>query len=193
MLAILLIVLIVFGILAYLVIYQKDRFDYKGLCLFDIDGTLSTGTDNERVVQHCLDKGYAVGISTAGGIYQLIGLDTWPWMPRNLYNFMASRNFDTFNNVANAVLSGSQNISAYQKSLAQKPEHTFWPGWLKGMTLYETGKRYGITEPKKLIMFDNDPSYLNGLRAHNSEYTLVCAGKPCGDTLNLSHVIQYVI
>lgn len=193
MLATLLLGLVLFGIITYMVTYQKDAYGYKGLCLFDIDGTLSAGVDNERVVQYCLDKGYAVGISTAGGMYHLLNLDSWPWMPGNLYDFMASRDFDTFNNVANGILSGSQNIPAFQSSMAGKPKHAFWPGWLKGMVLQETGKRYGITNPKKLIMFDNDPNYLNGLRAHNPDYTLVCAGQPCGENLSLAHVTEHVI
>jgi len=31
-----------------------ERDNFKGLCLFDIDGTLTDGLDNENVVQECI-------------------------------------------------------------------------------------------------------------------------------------------
>ena len=65
-------------------LFKPDKFKnhrdipiYKGLCLFDIDGTLTTGYDNEKSVDICLKAGYAVGISTAGSMYH----------PNNLLSF----------------------------------------------------------------------------------------------------------
>ena len=74
--------------------YSKDKFQmnhlhnkYKGLVLFDIDDTLTTGLDNYNVVQYCIDEGWAVGICTAGSIYNMDNLKKYPynrWMPSNL-------------------------------------------------------------------------------------------------------------
>lgn len=163
---------------------------YKGLCLFDIDGTLTTGRDNERVVQYCLDRGYAVGIATAGGIYRPSNLMSYPWMPRNLYEFMARNNFNTFNNVASGILLGRHDKDAYNDTLRYKPPHVFWPGWFKGLALERTGKLYGIDDPSQLILFDNDPSFLKGVKHYNGNLTGVCAGMPCNGVLTLDTVKQ---
>lgn len=178
--------------------FNIDRFrrtmrevpDYKGLCLFDIDGTLTTGKENEAVVKYCLDRGYAVGIATAGSIYEPSNLITYKWMPRNLYEFMERNNFDTFNNVASGILTGRHDSAAYTKTLEQKPADVFWPGWFKGLALERTGLLYGIQEPDDLILFDNDPSFLMGVRYYNSNLRVICAGMPCNGVLTLDTVKQ---
>lgn len=188
-----------FGVFVAILIwhFHSDRYtpimlevpDYKGLCLFDIDGTLTTGTENEKVVQYCIDNGYAVGIATAGAIYNPGNLMSFEWMPKNLYQFMRNNNFNTFNNVASGVLKGVHNSAAYTKTLSRKPNDVFWPGWFKGLALERTGKLYGIKDPSHLILFDNDPSFLNGVKQYNSNLTVICGGSPCSnDTLNLDTV-----
>ena len=173
--------------------FKTDKFhlipqeipDYKGLCLFDIDGTLTTGKENFEVVQYCLDKGYAVGIATAGSIYQPSNLLDYTWMPSNLYGFMRSNNFNTFNNVASGILTGNQNSAAYTRTLKQKPDNVFWPGWFKGLALERTGLLYGIQDPSMLFLFDNDPSFLTGVQQYNKDLRVVCAGEPCNGVLTL--------
>ena len=69
---------------------------YKGLVLFDLDGTLAVeDNENEAIVQACLDNNFAVGISTAGSIYTMNNLLSYGWMPRNLYNFIKN-SFEIF-------------------------------------------------------------------------------------------------
>jgi hypothetical protein len=152
---------------------------WTGLCLFDIDGTLTTGTDNKRSIDICLQAGYAVGITTAGAMYTPENLLSFSWMPRNLYLFMKHHGFITFNNVASGVLSGKYNPAAYQdiKDLFNG-QHVMW-GVLKGRSLINTAKLYDITNPKQMILFDNDPGFLKGLSIYNPEIVGVCAGKPC--------------
>lgn len=194
--------LVGFGIVVTILLWHftTDRFtpmavevpDYKGLCLFDIDGTLTTGRENEKVVQYCLDKGYAVGIATAGKIYTPSNLMNYDWMPRNLYDFMKRNNFDTFNNVASGILTGHYNSAAYTKTLENKPDDVFWPGWFKGLALERSGMLYGISEPSQLILFDNDPDFLMGVRHYNSNLRVICAGMPCNGILTkevVSHIL----
>ena len=169
---------------------SHDIASYKGVCLFDVDGTLTTGKENERVVQYCLDRGYAVGIATAGGIYTPSNLMSYEWMPRNLYEFMKGNNFDTFNNVASGILTGHHNSAAYTKTLGNKPSDVFWPGWFKGLALERTGALYGIDDPSRLILFDNDPSFLMGVRYYNRNLRVICAGMPCNGVLTLDAVKQ---
>ena len=165
-----------------------DTANFKGVCLFDIDGTLSTGKDNERVVQYCLDKGYAVGISTAGSMYKPDNLMRFPWMPSNLFKFMAKYNFITFNNVASHVLAGKHDSAAYSSMLQDKPKDIFWPGWLKALTLERSGQIFNINDQSSLILFDNDPSFIAGIKRYNPKFKVVCAGMPCMGTLNVATV-----
>tara|TARA_Y100000389_G_scaffold201272_1_gene243572 strand:- start:6093 stop:6713 length:621 start_codon:yes stop_codon:yes gene_type:complete len=159
---------------------------FKGLCLFDIDGTLTTGQENEKAVAVCLDAGYAVGVSTAGSVYKPSNLLNYSWMPRNLYDFMSERNFDTFNNVSSGILMGENDIESYNRVRQTLPQGLFWPGWLKGFALMKTANSYGITDTSKMVMFDDDKSYLAGLSTYNNGFKLICAGKNCGGELTES-------
>ena len=191
-LAILLLVLIaltaIFAV-GYLVHGRERLASFKGLCLFDIDGTLTTGTENEAVVQYCLDQGYAVGIATAGSMYTPDDLRKWPWMPENLHQFMAQRGFDTFNNVASWILVGQPAQDQYARALATKPANVFWPGWLKGLAMEKTAARYDLTN-RDVILFDNDPTFLEGVERYHRDLKAVCAGPPCGPPLTLARVKQ---
>lgn len=176
---------------------KKDKYDkispcedtYEGICLFDIDGTLTTGKDNYNVVQTCLDKGYAVGISTAGSMYQPDNINSAQfasWMPTNLYNFMKKRNFDTFNNVASNMLCGKDAKAEYTNLFV--PNDIWIWGIRKALALEKTAKNLGITNPCRMIMFDNDNNYLDGMRYVNPNFTLVCSGDPCGGQLDVDTV-----
>ena len=160
--------------------------NFKGICLFDIDGTLTDGIDNYNVVQKCIDSGYAVGISTAGSMYKTTNIQNFPWMPINLYNFMKNRNFDTFNNVNDSILCGNNSLNEYN-NLFVPYGMSMW-GIRKALALEKTAKNLGITEPSKMIMFDNDPGYIDGMRSVNPNFTLICAGEPCGGKLDVENV-----
>ena len=189
---IIILLFILFLIGASIIFYFKviDKFvdqPYTGLALFDIDGTLTTGTENEKVVQYYIDKGYAVGIVTAGAVYRPENLLGYKWMPKNLYDWMKARDFNTFNNVASRVLTGKYDPKSYYECMSSKPKNIFWPGWLKGLAMERTGKLYGT---KNIILFDNDPSYIDGVRQYNKNLKLICAGSPCGNTtLSMKSVI----
>ena len=168
---------------------EEPQPKYKGLCLFDIDGTLTTGYDNEKSVDICLKAGYAVGISTAGSLYHPDNLLSFSWMPKNLYNWMKEHNFDTFNNVASDILAGEYNPEGYAHIKNRYRGHIIW-GLLKGHSLTTTAAKYNITDDTQMILFDNDPGFLQGLRKYNKNFNLVCAGDPCGDTLKPQTVIE---
>jgi hypothetical protein len=163
----------------------EEKYDtapkYKGLCIFDIDQTLTTGTENYQVVQKCLDNNYAVGISTAGGMYKPENLPKFPWMPVNLYSFMKKIKFLTFNNVRNLIAAGEYDPNGYKEAFKIKQS---W-GWLKGYSLVETAKALNITDLKKVILFDNDPGYIKGCKQYNPDINVICSGEPCGDVLSL--------
>jgi len=189
MIMIILLLVLVFLIGFFTLNSYMDSFSvplYNGLILFDIDGTLTTGTENEKVVQYYIDKGYAVGIATAGAIYSPKNLLGYDWMPRNLYDWMKANKFNTFNNVGSYILKGKYDPESYSKSMSLKPSSVFWPGWSKGMAMESTGKLYETTN---IILFDNDPSYIDGVHKYNKNLRVICAGYPCGtDTLSMKSI-----
>lgn len=150
--------------------------NFRGLCLFDIDGTLTTGQDNAKSIDICLKNGYAVGISTAGAMYTPENLLSFPWMPHNLYYFMKKYNWVTFNNVARSIYAGKYKPQKDYRHLGHKQ----W-GVLKGISLRESTKELMIVpEGNSLILFDNDPGFLEGLRTFPNTLG-VCAGHPCSN------------
>jgi hypothetical protein len=168
----------------------KSDTKYNGVVLFDIDGTLSTGIENEKVVQYFIDRNYVVGISTAGAMYFPGNLLSFTWMPHNLYNWMEKHNFDTFNNVASGILCGKYNPEAFEHNNERNDLDIYnMFGWRKGLTLAKTAEKYGITDPTKMYLLDNDPSYLKGISIYNPKFNLICAGKPCGKTNMGMHTI----
>ena len=172
--------------------YYKPKFDYfsvsqispqqkwKGVCLFDIDGTLTTGINNEESIELCINAGYAVGITTAGAMYTPDNLMSFDWMPKNLHIFMQNNGFNTFNNVASGIITGKYDSSEYQDIINKfQGQHVMW-GLLKAKSLINTAKLYNITDFNKMILFDNDPLFLKGLQMYHPDLKGICAGKPCG-------------
>ena len=41
-----------------------------------------------------------------------------------------------------------------------------------------------------MVLFDNDPIFLQGLQDYNQKLNLVCAGSPCGANLSPNTVIK---
>lgn len=198
------VMLIIFAIILFLgllIIYinynKRDKFNgpqYKGIVLFDIDGTLTTGLENEKVVQYFIDRKYAVGISTAGAMYHPSNLMSFNWMPKNLYQWMEKHNFNTFNNVGSYILCGVYNPEAFN-AIEERNDLDLYNmlGWRKGLTLSKTAQLYGITNPKKMILLDNDPSYIRGLSLYNPKFNIICAGKPCSNNHMGLHTIAPLV
>ncbi len=169
-------VIIVFFILFF--VNNKDNFtkNYKGLVLFDIDGTLNSNTaqNNYLIVQACIDNSFAVGICTAGSVYSMENLLSYNWMPKNLYDFIIKEDKITFNNVGSKILLGKPNELSYSNLSNQHP------GFLKGFALEKTGKALGITNPKYMILCDDDSGFIQNFLEYNPDLTVVCSGVSCG-------------
>ena len=183
--------LILLGIIIFLILFlKKDSYNknlhhdnkkkFKGLCLFDIDGTLTTGIDNSKSIDICLNNDWAVGISTAGAMYKPENLMSFSWMPLNLFKFMKKYNFVTFNNVARGIYAGKYSSIIKTQSNLDKMGHKKW-GILKGYSLIESAKYLNLEINKEnLILFDNDPLFLKGL-SYQKGARGVCAGHPCSE------------
>lgn len=158
----------------------KNAPNFKGLCLFDIDGTLTTGQDNAQSIDICLKNGYAVGISTAGAMYTPENLLSFPWMPHNLYYFMKKYNWVTFNNVARSIYAGKYQPQPNYNNFGHKK----W-GILKAHSLLESSKHIGMGVHSKLVLFDNDPGFLEGLN-YFPRCRGICSGQPCSKYIILN-------
>lgn len=163
---------------------------YKGLILFDIDGTLTTGQHNEEVVQACIDNGWAVGICTAGPVYRMGNLLSYPWMPKNLYDFMILHNNITFNNVGSGFLTGKLNIEAYKSLRVPNGIDTY--GYRKGYALQQTGKAIGISNPKCLVLCDDLRTFIRGVLAYNPKLTTLCSGTDCNGQLTVPRILNII-
>lgn len=166
------------GFLIVLFVNNKDNFtkNYKGLVLFDIDGTLTSNNalDNYSIVQACIDNSFAVGICTAGSVYSMENILSYNWMPKNLYDFIVQENMITFNNVGSKILLGKPNELLYSKLSNQHP------GFLKGFALEKAANALGITNPKCMILCDDDIGFIQNFRQYNPNLSVVCSGISCG-------------
>ena len=157
---------------------NKDNFsnNYKGLVLFDIDGTLTSNSaqNNYSIVQACIDNSFAVGICTAGSVYSMENILSYNWMPKNLYDFIVKEDKITFNNVGSKILMGKPNQLSYSNLYNQHP------GFLKGFALEKTANALGITNPKRMILCDDDIGFIEHFLRYNPNLTVVCSGVSCG-------------
>jgi hypothetical protein len=173
---------------------QKPKYKiFEGLILFDIDGTLTTGRENERVVQYCLDRGYAVGICTAGSMYNPGNLSRFEWMPRNLLRFMESTRFVTFNNIMNDIVGGeSHNLDDVRMKYADKGNLIY--GILKGYSLEKNSEKLDLFDYSNLYLVDNDPGFIRGMQVYSVDGSLkpICGGAPCGNVLTLESIKGYI-
>jgi hypothetical protein len=163
--------------------YTKPK--YKGLVLFDIDGTLTTGKENYAVVKYCIDNNYAVGISTAGGIYNMKNLQHYKWMPKNLLTFIKNNKNVTFNNVRSGYLAGEYNPDIYSKIYRKFNSYTLEQyGYAKGLSMYHTMKALKLSKESKLILCDDLKEFIEGYLMFDKTYQYVYCGDNNGLTLD---------
>lgn len=163
---------------------------FPGLVLFDIDNTLTTGNDNENVVQTVLNHGWAVGICTANPSYTMENIKNRSWMPGNLWQFIRKYNDITFNNVGSGFLMGKKNISIYKNLYTQIPTGIDIYGYRKGFALEKTGKALGIQNPKYMILCDDLNAFIKAAHTYNPNLTIVCSGADCGGHLTVKKIFQ---
>ena len=172
--------------------YIHNFKKYNGLCLFDIDGTLTEGKDNYNVVQYFLNLGYAVGVNTAGSIYTVENLKFFEWMPSNLYEFMMKNNFKTFNNVGSRWLCGKQDFDSFNYIDSKVPSGIDLYGWRKGFALEQTAKMFNISNPKKIVMFDDLEYFVRGIKAFNNNFNIILISPDSKYKLNLKTCKEFV-
>lgn len=161
---------------------------FPGLVLFDIDDTLTTGNDNENVVQTVLNRGWAVGICTANSSYTMENIKNRSWMPKNLWDFIRKNNDITFNNVGSGFLMGKNQLAVYKRLYSQTPSGTDVYGFRKGFALETNGKALGIKNPKCMVLCDDLTPFIQAVHKYNPSLTTICSGADCGGQLRVQDV-----
>lgn len=165
---------------------------FPGLVLFDIDDTLTTGNDNENVVQMVIDHGWAVGICTANSSYTMDNIKNKSWMPKNLWDFIKKYNDITFNNVGSGFLLGKKQLGVYKRLYSETPPGIDVYGFRKGFALEQTGKVLGINNPKCMVLCDDLKPFIEGVKKYNPELITICSGSNCGGQLTVKNVEKVI-
>ena len=153
--------------------FCPQKTGYKGLVLFDIDGTLASSPpdNNSKVVQACIDNNFAVGICTAGSYPSIEECAKYNWLPKNLYNFILKSGNITFNNVGSSKILMGKTSNLYPKNVGA--------GYLKGFALKQTANTLNITNSSCMILCDDDPNFINDAHKYDPNLNIVCSGAAC--------------
>lgn len=159
----------------------------KGICYFDIDGTLTTANGNrDLMVKECLDNNFDVGIITASN-RKLSDMCSGnkanvPWMSDILCK--------KFNETGGTLYNSRDNIAGQNKFPSNYP-HNKDPGYKKGFDMvYGRDKFYPNIPDKCIVLFDDDPYFIQGVKNYNKNLETQCANNTCGlnGVLNLDIV-----
>lgn len=162
--------------------YKKE----KGICFFDIDGTLIDAIDDiDDIVQKCLDNNYGVGIITASGrtpkhlIKNNNKIESW--VGEKLWNYMKDNNFITYNS-ATPILAGKKEFP--EDYPAPYPKNS--QGFCKGYAMMYYSKIKNI-KPENIILFDDQRQVVNDVKKFNPKLGAVlvdCKAAHCKDGRN---------
>ena len=157
----------------------------KGICWFDVDGTLTAGEFPNRKdrppVQACIDAGWDVGVATAsnrawqdvcipdGDSYKMKG-SGGGWMTDTMCQNMGKHKFKTFNSNENYY--GGEALANIRN--ARGP-----PGGKKA--LFISGVMADCFPGIPAILFDNDPDYGYDARRYPDGVAAVQAMPPKAD------------
>jgi len=150
----------------------------KGICYFDIDGTLisASGSRNE-IVKVCLDNNFAIGIITASPrkIEHICSGDKgrFDWMPDLLCKQFNENGGKMYNSTA--VVAGDSIFPGdYPHGASQ--------GYIKGFNMkYGRDKFYPHVPDERVVLFDDQQAVLDGVREFNPNFQTQCANNTCRD------------
>lgn len=155
----------------------------KGICYFDIDGTLTTAPGDssykDEMMQQCLYNDFAIGIVTASPrkiediCNGAIARD--PWMS-NLLCKQFQENGGKMYNSTKVLAGGSIFPEDYP---ANKDPANKDPGYIKGFNMnYGRDKFYPDIPDKCLVLFDDQQPVLDGMLNFNNNFQGQCANTP---------------
>ena len=165
---------------------EKESFDLKnkstrGICYFDIDDTLTSAVgDRDDIIQECLDNNFAVGIITASGrkIDDICsgdnagGYQNATWMSNKLCKQFRENKGKLFNSFRS-----TDGKSVFPSDFPVGKSY----GYIKGYQMkYGKDVNYPYISDKCVVLFDDNPNVLEGVKDFNPELEVQCANKNCG-------------
>ena len=164
---------------------QHTHSVIKGICYFDIDGTLISATgDRDEIIQVCLDNNFAVGIITASArkIDHICNGNKgrFNWMPDLLCKQFNENGGKMYNSVV---------IVAGDSIFPGNYPHGASPGYIKGFNMkYGRDKFYPHVPDNMVVLFDDQQPVLDGVKQFNPNFQTqnVCENGACIESIPLS-------
>lgn len=166
----------------------------KGIIFFDIDDTLTTmvHSDQDIIIEYCINAGYDVGIITASDrpIHYIVNYDGTPntqispWMSKTLARYLYETNFRTYN-------TWSLTMGEKYKFPNFKHDKRIF-GWKKGWQMEVAIREFGY-DRRKCFLFDDQKLVLESARdvCVGPKYILV-DNNSCDKQLDIK-LIKYLI
>jgi hypothetical protein len=158
---------------------KKEQGKSRGICYFDIDGTLTTSLGSvDNIMNKCLENNFKIGIITASTrtLDMLCDKDKAkvPWMGDILCE-QFNKDPSLFNS---AVSLAGRNVTYPFGS----------PGFKKGYAMSYGKKLNNILKDKCIVLFDDDPNFMTDVKNYNNNLEVQCSGKGCGGDTNPAQV-----
>lgn len=202
-----LLVIIICNIFIYFVIkkfFQNNRINvnisklpkssiYKGICYFDIDGTLITANGNiDEMMKTCLDNNFDIGIITASPrtLDMLCNLETGESKEKWMSDILCKR----FSETSGRLFNSSNTVAGKSILPPNYPKKSVDYGYIKGYDMtFCRDSFYPDIPDKCLLLFDDDPLYIKGVNNFNANLDVECANTDCGgNRLNINTVKKAV-
>lgn len=171
--------------------YKDKKKHVKGICYFDIDNTLTSAIGNsDEIIQECLDNNFAVGIVTASGrtIDHICsgdkagGYQNAEWMSDKLCKQFRENDGKMFNSLR--VVAGKKIFPKNYPS-----NQSF--GFIKGFDMhYGKNLSYPSVPDKCVVLFDDNPMVLKGVKDYNPELETHCSHPICGGKLLTKEIVS---
>jgi hypothetical protein len=169
---------------------KKDK-SIRGICYFDIDNTLTSAQGNpDEIIQECLDNNFAVGIITASGrtIDDICsgdkagGYQNANWMSDKLCKQFRENDGKMFNSLR--IVAGK---TVFPKDYPS--DKTF--GYIKGFDMdYGKTLSYPSVPDKCVVLFDDNPDVLRGVKKYNPSLETQCSHPTCGGQLLTKEIVR---
>jgi hypothetical protein len=162
----------------------KNVKGIKGICYFDIDDTLTTASGNtDEIIQECIDNNFAVGIITASGrtIEDICTGDKAGGKEPGSNTWMSNILCKQFNKNPNMYNSTSTVAGSVQPIGWPSDKIRTDPGFVKGFDMkYGRDNFYSDVPDKCVVLFDDQPSYIEGVKKFNKNFEIGCSNFHCG-------------
>lgn len=182
---ILLLCIIVFALICLFIYVVVPRPKIKGICYFDIDKTLTSASGNrDEIVQECLKNDFAVGIITASGrvVEHMCKGDKAGGSDPSSKTWMSDILCKQFNRNNARMYNSTTRVAGIKPPIGWPADKVRTdPGYVKGWDMnYGRNKFYPDIPDKCVVLFDDQPGYIDGVKRFNNNFEVGCSNVDCG-------------